>query len=55
MRAIDAVVAEPPVDLSVLVDLESDANADGRAIVSRFIEDWAAGRNRFCRGERERM
>ena len=47
------LVVEPLIDLAQLVELEADARSDGRAMVSRFIEEWRDGRNRFNRpGER---
>src|SRR5690349_2873507 len=52
MRPIDFVV-EPLIDLGQLVELEADAKSDGRVMVSRLIEEWRDGRNRFARaGER---
>ena len=48
MRLPDLKV-EPFVDPHQLVALEVDAKADGRIMVSRFIEEWLDGRNRFSR------
>ena len=48
MRPIDLIV-EPLIELAQLAELEADARADGRAMVSRFIEEWLDGRNRFSR------
>jgi GNAT superfamily N-acetyltransferase len=46
MRPGDLVV-EPLADVAQLAELEADARSDGRAMVSRFIQDWRDGRNRF--------
>jgi len=40
-------IVEPLADLAQLADLAVDARADGRVMVSRFIEEWLDGRNRF--------
>lgn len=46
------VIVEPLLGLEQLAALEADAHADGRAIVSRLIQEWRDGRNRFAgRGE----
>jgi ribosomal protein S18 acetylase RimI-like enzyme len=52
MHPTDLVV-EPLVDLAQLVALEADAKSDGRVMVSRLVQEWRDGRNRFARaGER---
>ena len=52
MRPSELIV-EPLTDLVQVAELEVDARADGRAMVSRLLEEWLDGRNRFSRaGER---
>jgi|SRR6185369_25329 len=52
MRPEDVSV-EAFVGVDELSALEADARADGRIMVSRFIQEWRDGRNRFSRpGER---
>lgn len=52
MRPCDVVI-EPLAGLEQLAALETDANTDGRAIVSRLVREWLDGRNRFSgAGER---
>jgi GNAT superfamily N-acetyltransferase len=47
------VIVEPLIDLAQLAELEADARMAGCIMVSRFIEEWLDGRNRFSRlGER---
>ena len=52
MRPSDLVI-EPLTDLEQLTALEADAGADGHNQVSRLIQEWLEGRNRFsAAGER---
>lgn len=46
MRPEDFSV-EPLVSVDQLATLEADCKADGRIMVSRFIQEWREGRNRF--------
>jgi ribosomal protein S18 acetylase RimI-like enzyme len=46
MRPAD-VILEPLERPDLLSALEADAKADGRIMVSRFIQEWLDGRNRF--------
>lgn len=48
MRPADLVV-EALVGPEQLVVLEADAKAEGRIVVSRLIEEWLDGQNRFSR------
>jgi ribosomal protein S18 acetylase RimI-like enzyme len=46
MRAADLIL-EPLERPDLLCSLEADAKADGRIMVSRLIQEWRDGRNRF--------